>query len=55
MLKSIFGLAESVATIALAPVEIVATVADAVAKPIAKGANEVVETVKGLSDDIRNL
>jgi hypothetical protein len=56
LLKSVSGAVSSVAEvagslgqIALAPVEVVATVANAAVKPVAEGAQAVVQEVKDLT------
>jgi hypothetical protein len=50
ILDNVFKLVEDVATIAIAPVVVVAEVASAVVHPIAEGAIVVIEEVKDLLD-----
>lgn len=50
MFKSLFGIIEDVATVALAPVEMAADLTRAVTKPLADGAKFVTDTVKELTD-----
>ncbi len=51
MFKSIFNLAEDVARVVTAPVEILSDIAQVVTKPSADLAQDIVDEVKGLIDD----
>lgn len=50
MFGSLFDLATNVVKIAVAPIEVVATVANAAVKPVAK---EITELVKDLKNDLK--
>ena len=54
MLKSLFGIVEDVAKIAVAPVKVAADLTRAVTKPLADAAESVADEVEDLTKELRD-